>query len=182
MASPQRLVLLGVFGAAQGVRGEVRVKSFTADPRAIAGYGALTDRAGARAFRIERLRPLRDDMLVVRLAGVTTRDAAEALTGVEIYARRDQLPPPAADEFYYDDLVGLAVVTSEGAPLGRVVALCNHGAGDILEIAPAAGGETLLLPFTKAVALEIDFDGGRIVVAPPGEIDGEESPASSRQA
>ena len=167
MASPQRLVLLGVFGAAQGVRGEVRVKSFTADPRAIAGYGALTDRAGARAFRIERLRPLRDDMLVVRVAGVTTRNAAEALTGVQIFARRDQLPPPAADEFYYDDLVGLTAVTTDGAPLGRVVALRNYGGGDILEIAPVAGGETLLLPFNASVAPEIDLDAGRIIVAPP---------------
>jgi 16S rRNA processing protein RimM len=174
MASSARLVLLGVFGAAQGVRGEVRVKSFTAEPKAIAGYGALTDGSGARAFCFETVRPLRDDMLVVRLAGVTTRDAAEALTGVEIFARRDQLPPPAADEFYYDDLVGLAAVTTDGAPLGRVLGLRNYGAGDILEIAPADGGETLLMPFNKAVATAIDFAGGRIVVDPPREIDGDE--------
>jgi 16S rRNA processing protein RimM len=181
MASSARLVLLGVFGAAQGVRGEVRVKSFTADPKAIGGYGALTDHSGARAFRIEQLRPLRDDLVVVRLAGVTTRDAAQALTGVEIYARRDQLPPPAADEFYYDDLVGLAAETADGAPLGRVVGLVNYGGGDILEIAPAGGGETLLLPFSKAVAVEIDFAGGRVVIEPPREIDGEaERSTSSR--
>ena len=177
MASSARLVQLGVFGAAQGVRGEVRVKSFTADPKAIGGYGVLTDESGARAFRFESVRPLRDDMLVVRVAGVTTRNAAEALTGVQIFARRDQLPPPAADEFYYDDLVGLTAVTTDGAPLGRVVALRNYG-GDILEIAPVAGGETLLLPFSKTVAPEIDFAGGRIVVAPPREIDGEAPPPS----
>ena len=174
MGSSARLVLLGVFGAAQGVRGEVRIKSFTADPKAIGGYGALTDKAGSRSFRVESLRPLRDDMLVVRLAGVSTRDAAEALTGVELYARRDQLPPPEADEFYWDDLVGLAVTTADGAPLGRVVGLVNYGAGDVLEIAQDGGGETLLLPFTKAVAIEIDFAAGRIVVAPPREIDGED--------
>ena len=176
MASSARLVQLGVFGAAQGVRGEVRVKSFTADPRAIGGYGVLTDKNGARAFRFESVRPLRDDMLVVRIAGVSTRDAAQALTGVEIFARREQLPPPAADEFYYDDLVGLAAVTVDGAPLGRVAGLRNYGAGDILEVTPAAGGDTLLLPFSKAVATEIDFAGGRIVVAPPREIDGEAPP------
>ena len=164
MASPTRLVLLGVFGAAQGVRGELRVKSFTAEPKAI-GF--------------ESARPLRDDMLVVRLAGVTTRDAAAALTGVEIFARRDQLPPPAADEFYYDDLIGLTAVTTDGAPLGRVVALSNFGAGDILEIAPADGGETLLLPFNKTVAPEIDFVGGRIVVAPPQDVDGDEADPAS---
>ena len=177
MASPARLVLLGVFGAAQGVRGEVRIKSFTADPKAIGGYGALTDKSGARAFKIEALRPLRDDMLVARLAGVTTRDAAAALTGIEIFARRDQLPPPAADEFYWDDLVDLAVVTAEGAVLGRIVGLANYGAGDILEIEPAGGGETLLMPFSKAVATEIDFAAGRIVVAPPREVDGEPAQA-----
>ena len=182
MAAAARLVLLGVFGAAQGVRGEARVKSFTGDPKAIGGYGVLTDKSGAREFRIERLRPLRDDMLVVRLAGVTTRDAAEALTGVEIYARRDQLPPPAADEFYYDDLVGLEAVTADGAPLGRVAALSNYGAGDILEIQPAGGGETLLLPFNKAVAAEIDFAAGRIVVVPPREIEGEEGPESASRS
>jgi 16S rRNA processing protein RimM len=120
-------------------------------------------------------------MLVVRLAGVATRDAAEALTGVEICARRDQLPPPAAEEFYYDDLIGLAAVATDGAPLGRVVSLRNFGAGDILEIAPVDGGETLLLPFSKAVAPEIDFAGGRIVVAPPREIDGEEEESTPSQ-
>ncbi len=111
-------------------------------------------------------------MIVVRVEGVTNREAAAALTGVELYARRSQLPPPDADEFYYDDLIGLAAVTAQGAAVGRVVAVLNHGAGDILEIA-AEGGETLLLPFTKAVAPEIDFAARRIVVAPPSEIEGE---------
>ncbi len=174
MPTPHRLVLLGVFGAAQGVRGEVRVKSYTDDPKAIGAYGALTDRAGARVFVFETLRPLKDDMLVARVKGIATRDAAQALTGVEIFARRDQLPPPDADEFYYDDLVGLAAVTREGAALGRVVALSNFGAGDILEVAPENGGETLLLPFSKTVAVEIDFTGGRIVIEPPQEVAGEE--------
>ena len=174
MASSARLVQLGVFGAAQGVRGEVRVKSYTEDPKAIGAYGALIDRAGARAFVFESLRALKDDMLVARVKGVSTREGAEALNGVEIFARREQLPPPAADEFYYDDLVGLAAATREGASLGRVVALSNYGAGDILEIAPEGGAETLLMPFTRSVAVEIDFAAGRIVIAPPREIEGEE--------
>jgi 16S rRNA processing protein RimM len=110
-------------------------------------------------------------MLVVRLAGVDNREDAERLTGVELFARREQLPPPADDEFYHDDLVGLEALSREGDRLGRVVALRNFGAGDILEIAPPAGGETLLLPFTKAVAVEIDLGGGRIVIAPPNEIE-----------
>ncbi len=173
MPAPSRLVLLGVFGAAQGVRGEVRIKSYTADPKAIGAYGALTDKAGARVFSFESLRPLKDDMLAARVKGVSTREGAEALNGVEIFARREQLPPPDEDEFYYDDLVGLAAVTRQGSNLGRVAALSNFGAGDVLEIAPEGGGETLLLPFTRAVAVEIDFARGWIVIEPPREIEGE---------
>jgi len=169
--APDRLILMGVFGAPQGVHGAIRVKSLTGDPKAIGAYGSLTDGQRGRTFAFESLRPLKDDMLVARVKGVSTREAAAALTGVEIFARRDQLPPPSDDEFYYDDLVGLDAVDKAGAPLGRVVSLMNYGGGDILEIAPAGGGETLLLPFTKLVAPTIDFDAGRIVIEPPVEVD-----------
>jgi 16S rRNA processing protein RimM len=169
LRAPDRLILMGVFGAPQGVRGEIRVKSLTGDPRAIGAYGPLTNKGRTRAFAFESLRSLKDDMLVARVAGVSTREAAEALKNVEIFARRDQLPPPDEDEFYYDDLVGLEAVDVEGARFGRVISLMNHGAGDVLEIARADGGETLLLPFTKSVAPRIDFDAGRIVVEPPRE-------------
>jgi 16S rRNA processing protein RimM len=174
LRAPDRLILMGVFGAPQGVRGEIRVKSLTSEPGAIGAYGPLTDKRGTRAFAFESLRPLKDDMLVARLAGVSTRDAAETLKKVELFARRDQLPPPSEDEFYYDDLVGLEAVDAAGAPLGRVVSLMNYGAGDVLEIAPAQGGETLLLPFTKRVAPHIDFDAGRIVIEPPREAEDED--------
>ena len=162
---------MGVFGAPQGVRGEVRVKSLTRDASAIGAYGPLTDKNRGRAFVFHSLRPLKDDMLVARVAGVATRDAADALRGVEIFARRDQLPPPAHDEFYYDDLIGLEAVDAAGAEFGRVLALMNYGAGDVLEIAPVGGGETLLLPFTKDVARRIDFATGQIVIEPPREVD-----------
>ena len=164
---------MGVFGAPQGVRGEIRVKSLTGEPNAVGAYGPLTNKSRTRSFAFESLRPLKDDMLVARVTGVWTREAAEALKGVEIFARRDQLPPPSEDEFYYDDLVGLEAVDVDGARLGRVVSLVNHGAGDVLEIAPAGGGETLLLPFTKSVAPRIDFADGRIVIEPPREVEGE---------
>ena len=173
MSDPNRLIRLGVFGAPQGVRGEVRIKAFTEDPKAIGAYGPLIDATGQRRYAIEALRALKDDMVVARVAGITNRDEAAALTHVELYARRGQLPPPDADEFYYDDLVGLAAVTTEGAALGRVIAVTNYGAGDLLEVRPEAGGETLLFAFTKAVAVEIDFAGGRIVIDPPAEIEGE---------
>jgi 16S rRNA processing protein RimM len=168
-----RLILMGVFGAPQGVRGEVRVKSLTGEVGAIGAYGPLTDKNGVRAFTFESLRPLKNDMLVARVAGVSTREAAEALKGVEIFARRDRLPPPNEDEFYYDDLVGLEAVDATGARIGRVVSLMNYGAGDVLEIAPLEGGETLLLPFTNGVAPRIDFDAGRIVIELPREVEGD---------
>ena len=176
MRDPDRLVLVGVFGAPQGVRGEIRVRCFTGEAKAIGAYGTLTDRACANAFSFERLRGLKEDVVIVKVKGVETRDAAAALTGVEIFARRDQLPPPDADEFYYDDLVGLEAVTRDGLRLGRVAGLMNYGAGDILEIAPYDGGEALLLPFVKAVATRVDFEAGRIVIEPPAEVEGDEGP------
>ena len=168
-----RLVALGVFGAPQGVRGEIRIKSYTGDPKAIGGYGALTDAAGARRFQVKVVRALRDDLVVARIEGVASREAAAALTGLELFARREQLPPPGLEEFYYDDLVGLEAISPAGAALGRVTAVLDHGAGAILEITPVGAGEPLMLPFTREVAPEIDFAAGRIVVAPPAEIDGE---------
>jgi 16S rRNA processing protein RimM len=170
---PDRLVLVGIFGAPQGVRGEIRVKSFTGDPKAISAYGALTDARCARVFAFERPRALKDDMLVVKVEGVETREAAASLTGVEIFARRDRLPPPGEGEYYYADLVGLDAVCATGERLGRVAQVSNYGAGDILEIAPEGGGETLLMPFTRAVAPTIDFEAGRIVIERPAEIAGE---------
>jgi len=171
MRDPQRLIRLGVFGAAQGVRGEVRVKSFTADPKAIGAYGPLTDAYGARRFALSVLRPLKADMVVARVDGVGTREAAQALTGVELYARRAQLPDAAEGEYYHQDLIGLSAVAREGEAIGQVVGVVNYGAGDILEIEPEGGGETLLLPFNASVAPEVDFDGGRIVIDRPREID-----------
>jgi 16S rRNA processing protein RimM len=172
--APDRLILMGVFGAPQGVRGEIRIKSLTGEPSAIGAYGALTDKDRTRAFAFDSLRLLKDDILIARVAGVSTRQAAQALKGVEIFARRGQLPPPSEDEFYYDDLVGLEAVDAAGARLGRVVSLMNYGAGDVLEIAPAKSGETLLLPFSKRVAPTIDFDAGRIVIEPPHEVEDED--------
>lgn len=160
---------MGRFGAPHGVRGELRLQSFTGDPLAIADYGPLTDKSGKKSFHLLNLRPQGKDMLVVRLKDVSDRESAQALNGVELYLARDKLPAPDPDEFYLADLVGLRAETVTGEMIGRVVALRNFGAGDILEIAPAAGGETLMFPFTKAVIPIIDLAGGRIVVEPPPE-------------
>ena len=160
---------MGRFGAPHGVRGELRLQSFTGDPLAIADYGPLTDKSGKKTFTLLNLRPQGKDMLVVRLKDVDDRDGAQALNGVELYLARDKLPAPDPEEFYLADLEGLRAETATGEPIGRVVALRNFGAGDILEIAPANGGDTLMYPFTKAVAPIIDLAGGRIVVEPPTE-------------
>ncbi len=159
-------VLVGVVGAAQGVRGEVRIKSFTAEPRDIGAYGPLTDADGRRSFVVQALRVLKGDMLVVRFAGIDDRDAAAALTHTELYVPRDRLPPPAPDEFYHVDLIGLRAEDEGGARLGRIRGVVNHGAGDILEIEPDAGGDSLLVPFTLAFVPVVDFAAGRVVVAP----------------
>ncbi len=168
-----KLIQMGVFGAPQGVRGEVRVKAFTASPTMIGDYGALTDETGARAFKLKVVRALRDDMVVARVEGIATREAAASLTHVGLYAARENLPPPAEGEYYHADLIGLAAVTLEGEALGEVAAVLNYGAGDILEIAPPEG-ETLLIPFSAATAPHVDFAAGRIVVVPPVVVEGEE--------
>jgi 16S rRNA processing protein RimM len=179
-----RRIAVGKFGAPHGVRGELRIKSYTGDPAAIGRYGELTDLTGARTFKITALRMLKDDMLVARLAGLDNRRDAASLAGIELFVARRQLPAPSEDEFYHDDLIGLIASTPDGARLGRVVALHNFGAGDILEIAADAGGETLMLPFTKTVAPEIDFAERRIVIIAPREVEGEagghESPAAQQ--
>ena len=164
-------VLVGVVGAAQGVRGEVRLKSFTESPMAIGTYGPLSA-ADGRSFTILSCRPLKDDMLVVRFEGVVDRDGAAALTGTRLHLERSRLPPPGEEEFYHVDLIGLEAERDDGSPLGRVVSVENYGAGDLLEIASAAG-DTRLIPFTKAFVPTIDFQRRRVVVAAsavePGE-------------
>jgi 16S rRNA processing protein RimM len=160
-------VLVGRFGAPHGVRGEIRLQSFTQDPAAIATYGPLL--AGSRAFSLASLRPLKDNLFVARVVGIETREAAEALTHVGLHIPRAALPPPDDDEFYLADLIGLAAVDASGAPLGTVIAVPNYGAGDILEIAPLAGGETLLFPFTKAVVPTLDVAARRLTIVPPLE-------------
>src|SRR6185503_16377887 len=120
-------------------------------------------------IEIEAVRPAKD-MLVVRLKGVTDRDAAEALKNVRLYVAREKLPPPADDEFYHADLVGLAAMKANGETFGTVKAVHNFGAGDLLEIEPADGGATMMLPFTEATVPAIDLAGRKLVVAPPADV------------
>jgi len=166
------LVLVGRFGAVHGVRGEIRVKSFTEDPMAIAGYRGLTDAAGSRNFAIRKARHVKDDMLVAQVQGIDDRDAAGTIVNVDIYVPRANLPPPDEDEFYFTDLIGLAASLESGERFGTVRAVENFGAGDVLTIETPDGG-MVLLPFTKKVVPKVDIAGRAITVEPPVEVDGE---------
>ena len=159
-------VCVAQIGAAHGIRGEVRLRSFTEDPSAFTAYGALESEDGTRQFEIESLRPANDGF-VARLKGVGDRNAAERLTNIKLYVPRDRLPPVEDDNtFYHADLVGLAAVTPDGAMFGTIKAIHNFGAGDLIEIA-RADGEALMLPFTDATVPTVDIKAGRIVVVPP---------------
>ena len=159
-------VCLGQIGAAHGVRGEVRLRSFTSDPAAIADYGPLETEDG-RVLEIEALRPAKDHF-VARLSGIGDRDSASALTNTKLYVPRERLPRTEdPDEFYHADLIGLAAVDRAGKTLGTVVAIHNFGAGDLVEVRPQAGGTTELVPFDTTRVPEVDIASGKIVVHLP---------------
>jgi 16S rRNA processing protein RimM len=165
-------ICVAKIGAAHGVRGEVRLWTFTEDPLAVTRYGPLSTKDGTRQLEVTKAREGRDH-LVAMFKGVDDRTAAEKLNGIELYIARDQLPATDDDEYYHSDLIGLAAETTAGEPLGRVIAMHNFGAGDIMEIAPLAGS-TLLLPFSNAVVPTVDVKGGRVIIELPAEIEGDE--------
>jgi 16S rRNA processing protein RimM len=174
---PPSQICVARIGAAHGVRGAVKLWTFTEDPLAVKHYGPLLTKDGTRQFEVTDVREAKDH-LVATLSGVATREDAERLNGVELYITREQLPATADDEYYHADLIGLAAVDAANEPLGRVIAIHNFGAGDIIEIAPPHGA-TMLLPFTNAVVPSVDLKGGRVVIELPDEIEGDD-PNSDR--
>lgn len=154
-------VCLGAIAGAFGVQGEVRLKSFCAEPTAIAGYGPLFTEDGKTSYRITLTRPVSGG-LGARLSGVRTREEAEALRGVQLFADRARLPALEEDEYYHADLIGLEVRDTGGKLLGRVLSVNNHGAGDILEVSGPTG--PVLIPFTRAAVPTVDLKLGRLVV------------------
>jgi 16S rRNA processing protein RimM len=168
MTKANDMILVAQFGAAHGIKGEVRLKAYTQDPMAVADYGLLIAPDGRR-FEIEAMRPAAGssspDMLVVRVRGVRDRNAAEALNRLELFVPKDALPPAEEGEYYHADLIGLRAVTPAGEEIGTVIGVPNYGAGDLIEIAPPRG-QTILVPFTDPSVPEIDVAGGRIVVVP----------------
>ena len=155
------LIELGRIGAAQGLKGEVRVQSFCADPAALGAYGPLTTAEG-RSLEIAALRPLgpaQKGLLAVRFKGVDDRTAAEALNGFSLFVAREKMPEPEEEEFYYADLLGLRVQNETGEEIGRVAAVHDFGAGDVLEVRRAEGG-VVMVPFTRAALPEIVLKEG----------------------
>ncbi|MBX3445409.1 MAG: 16S rRNA processing protein RimM [Parvibaculaceae bacterium] len=161
-------VCLGVVVGAHGVRGLVKVKSFTEAPESVAAYGPVETKDGARRFAIEA-KGMVKDLVLCRLEGIADRDAAEALRGTELHVPRERLPETEGEEdgWYHADLAGCQAAGADGRVYGRVVGVQNFGAGDLLEIAPEAGGETVLMGFTDENVLEVDIHGRRIVIDPP---------------
>ena len=166
-------ICIARIGAAHGVRGEVRLWTFTEDPLAVLHYGPLVTKDGARSFEVTQAREAKTH-LVATLKGIASREDAERLNGVELFIARDKLPATDQDEYYHADLIGLAAVNAANEPMGRVIAIHNFGAGDIIEIAPLESAATLLLPFTNAVVPSVDLAGGRVVIELPQEIEGDE--------
>ncbi len=163
---PAELVPLAKIGAAQGIKGEVRVKPY-GDPELLAGYKSLQDVNG-RPMVIASVR-FQKGLLITRFEGIDDRNAAESLNGVELFADRSELAEPDEDEFYISDLIGMQVVDQNGAEFGKIRAVPNYGAGDIIEIMPVSGGESLLYPFTREIFPEIDMEGEKLTIVPPTE-------------
>ena len=158
-------ILMATIGAAQGLRGEVRVKSFTDDPAALGDYGHLYADDG-RVFEILEIREAKN-VVVVRFRGINDRNAAEALNGLELFVERDNLPDEELDEdeFFYADLEGLEAVDAEGKSYGKVSAVFDFGAGDLLEL-KGPGRRPALIPFSETAVLEIDLEAGKILIDP----------------
>ena len=160
------LVCVGAIAGSYGVRGEVRLKSFTAQAEAIAAYAPLQTEDGSRQFDLTITRAIKNG-LAARLSGIATKEEADALKGLRLFVPRDRLPDPDDDEYYHADLIGLEVRDTGGTVLGQVKSVQNHGATDLLEIHGPGLKSTVLLPFTHAAVPTVDIATGRIIVDPP---------------
>ncbi|UWR22857.1 ribosome maturation factor RimM [Sulfitobacter sp. S190] len=162
-------VCVGVISGSYGVKGELRIKSFCATPEDIETYSPLSDESGTRQFSLALIRPIKNGFSA-RIADVATKEDADALRGVQLFAHRDQLPSLPDDEFYHADLIGLDVFDTGGVQLGRVKTVQNHGADDLLELQLSGTSTTTFLPFTKAAVPTVDLAAGRLIADPPDGI------------
>ena len=174
-------VLLGSFANAQGIRGEVQVRTFTGMPESIASYGPLSDKTGARTFKLKVVR-VTDKGIIARVDGVSDRNAAEALKGIELYVERAKLPAADEGEYYHADLIGLRAVSPECEEIGKIIAVANFGAGDLLEVQLAGGTATEYVPFTDACVPHVDIAAGVATIVMPEMVEGEgEEPSSQNE-
>ena len=164
------LILVGRVAGAFGVKGEVRITTFTAEPLAVRAYGALLREDGAPGLTLLSAREVKGGV-IARVAEVQTRDQAEALRGLKLHVAREALPEPDEDEFYLADLIGMAVEAADGQPLGQVRSVQDFGAGDLLEVIPAQGGAWYLPPFTREAVPEVRLAEAKLIAAPPEEIE-----------
>lgn len=164
-------VLLGVVIGAQGLKGELKVKTFTEAPERFGAYGPLHTKDG-RTFTVLSVRSGKG-VAIVQFENITIRDAADSLRGAELYVSRERLPPGAAHEFYHADLIGLRAEDEMGRTIGKVIAIHNFGAGDVIEIEREDGGGAVLMPFTREIVPIIDVADNRIVIAAPEEVEAE---------
>lgn len=174
MTTDSRLILVGQIGGGFGVRGEVRVTAFTADPLALTAYGPLLRADGSVALTLTSTRPDKNGV-VGRAKEIATKEEADALRGLKLHVPRDRFPEPDEDEFYLADLIGVQARAVDGAVMGQVKSVQNFGADDMLEIAPATGGPTWYLPFTKEAVPELHLADGWLLAVPPNEV-GEREP------
>jgi 16S rRNA processing protein RimM len=175
-----RRILLGQITAVHGIRGDLIVRSYTANPADITAYGPLTDKEGGKPLTLSVVR-VGDKGVVVRAKGISDRNAAEALKGRELYVLRSQLPEADEAEYYHADLIGLDAVTEDGQAFGRVIAVQNFGAGDLLEISTRDGRDSEFIPFTNACVPNVDIAARRLTVVPP-MMTGEPEPANDDEA
>lgn len=166
MPNQKRRILLGHIAGAHGIRGEVLVKTYTGAPEDIASYGPLSDASGTKTYKLKVVR-VTPKGVIARIAGVADRNAAEALKGTALHVDRAAMGEAAEGEYFYSDLIGLAVVAPDGARIGVIKAVTNFGAGDLLEIAFDGSGRTEFIAFTDANVPEVDVNGGRVVVVLP---------------
>lgn len=162
-------IAVGAIAGSYGVRGELRVKSYTTVPEDIETYSPLSTEDGSRSFALALVRPVKNGF-VARVTDITTKEEADALRGTVLFARRDQLPSLPDDEFYHADLIGLQVFDTGGTLIGKVKTVQNHGADDLLETQLAGSSATVFLPFTKAAVPTVDLASGRIIADPPDGI------------
>jgi 16S rRNA processing protein RimM len=166
MSKSPHLILLGHIAGAHGIRGEVVVKSYTADPADIDAYGPLTEVSGARSYNLSVVRVMPKGV-VVRIDGINDRTAAERLKGTALHATRAALGDAEAGEYFYSDLIGLSVVAPDGSPIGAVKSVNDFGAGDLIEIVFEGTGRTEFVAFTDANVPEVDLAAGQVVVVLP---------------